>query len=189
MTRIIGVTGGLGTGKSAVTIVLLSQGIPVWDADQAARRAVIPATPGWQAIVNRYGTTILTGDQLNRARLGEIVFADGLERLWLEGLIHPAVRAEAETWLTNQVATTVALVVPLLFESQMTDLVNEIWVVVCRSDQQIARVQERDGLSEPAIQQRVASQWPLAQKVDRADQVLDNSGDPAALTAQVLGLL
>jgi len=189
-SRIIGVTGGLGTGKSTVAKILESQGIPVWDADLAARRAVLPGTPALEAIVERFGPESLLPDgQLDRARLGRIVFADVAQRQWLETQIHPVVGREAQAWLRDQTSPTVALIVPLLFESGLTHWVTEIWVVTCDPDRQRARVHARDGLVEPALSQRIASQWPLAQKAARADHVLANNTDLADLTTAVLRVL
>ncbi|WP_218081290.1 dephospho-CoA kinase [Anthocerotibacter panamensis] len=186
MTRIIGITGGLGTGKSTVEKFLQQQQIPVWDADRAARRAVAPATPAYRAIVERFGPSILLEDgELNRAQLGASIFADPNMRHWLEALIHPQVEAEARAWLAAVSRPTVALVVPLLFEAGMTGLVTEVWVVFCTPEQQRARILSRDPLTPEAVEQRLASQWPLLEKVKRADVVLDNQGDFVQLQAQV----
>jgi len=187
--RIIGVTGGLGTGKSTVAQILQSQSIPIWDADLAARRAVAPGTPALAAIVERFGPEILRAGQLDRAKLGQIVFADPSERQWLEAQIHPPVGLEAATWLATQTSPTVALIVPLLFESGLTHWVTEIWVVTCNPELQRQRVQRRDGLTDTALAQRIGSQWPLDQKVALADVVLSNDADVESLTTAVLRLL
>jgi len=174
--RILGITGGLGTGKSTVASYLINQGIPLWDADLVARQLVLPGTAPLEAISQRYGEQVLTEGQLNRAALGAIIFTEPKERQWLEELLHPLVKADAQSWLQAQSAPTVALVVPLLFEAQMTDLVTEIWVVACRPEIQQQRVRARDHLSEIAFAQRLASQWPLAEKIRLAQVVLDNNG-------------
>jgi len=183
------VTGGLGTGKSTVAQILQSQSIPIWDADLAARRAVAPGTPALAAIVERFGPEILRAGQLDRAKLGQIVFADPSERQWLEAQIHPLVGLEAAAWLATQTSPTVALIVPLLFESGLTHWVTEIWVVTCNPVLQRQRVQRRDGLTDTAFAQRIGSQWPLDQKVALADVVLSNDADVESLTTAVLRLL
>lgn len=184
--RVIGLTGGMGTGKSAVASLLSAQSIPVWDADLAARQVVAPGTALLQTIAERYGADLINPQgSLDRTRLGQIVFANSTELDWLEGQIHPQVRSLALAWLKQQTVSTVALVVPLLFEAQMTELVMEVWVVTCTPVQQRQRIQNRDGLSLAALEQRLARQWPLATKIARADVVLDNQGTLAFLSEQV----
>lgn len=188
--RIIGLTGGIGTGKSTVAQLLQGQGLPVIDADQLAREAIAPGSVLLQTIIQHFGPEILdnTG-HLDRRRLGQKVFADPQERSWLEHLIHPYVRQQMVQQITQTHAGTAAqaqcLMIPLLFEANMTDLVTEIWVVRCSEEQQIQRLQQRDSLSEAEIRDRIASQWPLEEKIRRADVVLDNSGSLAILRDQV----
>jgi dephospho-CoA kinase len=186
--RTIGLTGGIGTGKTTVSDYLASYyGLIILDADRYARDAVAPDSQGLRAIVNRYGPEMLRLDKtLDRPRLAEMMFQSATEKRWLEGLIHPFVRdrliATAQS-LHHQ--PVIVMDIPLLFEAQMTDLVSEIWVVYCRPDLQLSRLMARDRLTEQAAQRRIESQMPLAQKCDRADVVLDNSGSVNALYAQV----
>ncbi|MEN9222995.1 MAG: dephospho-CoA kinase [Thermostichus sp. BF3_bins_97] len=184
--RIIGLTGGIGTGKSTVAQILEQHGIPVADADQLARQALATGSPIRERVLKRYGAGIQTqaGD-LDRGRLGEIVFADPGERIWLEEQIHPYVKTELQHFLeTQQGSPTVCLMIPLLFEAQMEPWVGEIWVVTCTPEQQRQRLAQRL-LPLEQIEARIASQWPLAEKVSRADVVLDNSGSVEDLQAQV----
>lgn len=193
--RIIGLTGGIGTGKTTVSNYLIHHyQIPVLDADIYAREAVQPGSPVLSEIYKRYGTDIQQPDgTLNRKRLGEIVFSNPVERRWLEQQIHPYVRDRFQSELDSLVAPTVVLVVPLLFEAGMTDLVTEIWVVSCEPEQQLQRVIEREceafpkenRLSPEQAQARINSQLPIQEKVARADVVLDNSSKPEALLKQV----
>lgn len=187
--RIIGLTGGIATGKSTVAQILEQHGIPVADADQLARDALAPGSPIRERVLQRYGASIQTqaGD-LDRRRLGQIVFADPRERLWLEEQIHPFVKTQLRYFLqeeTSKGSPTVCLMIPLLFEASMEDWVNEIWVVTCTPEQQRQRLRQRDPLTTNQIEARIASQWPLAEKVRRAHVVLDNSGSLSELQRQV----
>ncbi len=188
-TRIIGITGGIGSGKSTVSNYLADvYKLPVLDADIYARLAVQTGSPILSQIVARYGSDILLpSSTLNRRSLGEIVFSSPTERQWLEQQIHPYVRRCLETELKSisQQCSTAVLVVPLLFEAGMTDLVTEIWVVYCSPTQQLERLMERDGLTLEQAQARINSQMPIQEKCDRATVVLDNSSTLEALLTQV----
>ncbi len=187
MKRIIGLTGGIATGKTTVSNYLAHRyQLPVLDADIYAREAVQVGSPILSKICDRYGSGVQLPDgTLNRKRLGEIVFSNPAQRQWLEQQIHPYVRDRFQSELNTLVAPTVVLVVPLLFEAEMTDLATEIWVVSCSPEQQLRRMIERDRLSLEQAQSRINSQLPLAEKVARADVVLDNSSTPEALLKQV----
>lgn len=189
-------TGGIGTGKTTVSHYLATAyNLPVLDADIYARVAVERGSPLLKAIALRYGSDILLADgTLNRRQLGEIVFNSSVERRWLEQLIHPYVRdrlveAIDELSLGNIPARTqphpVVLVIPLLFEAEMTDLVTEIWVVSCSEQQQLERLMQRDKLTLEQAQARINSQLPIAEKAALADVVLDNSTTQEALLKQV----
>ncbi|MBD2462497.1 dephospho-CoA kinase [Oscillatoria sp. FACHB-1407] len=188
--RIIGITGGVGMGKTTISNHLATiHHLPVLDADLYAREAVQPGSAVYREIVERYGSSILLPNKtLDRARLGEIVFNNSSERLWLEQRIHPYVRDRIEVTLrelgTQGVAIAV-LVIPLLFEARMTDLVNEIWVVSCSTETQVERLMQRDHLNLEQIHARINSQMPIDQKLKRANVVLDNSSTPEALLHQV----
>lgn len=187
MKRIIGLTGGIGTGKTTVSNYLAHRHqLPVLDADIYAREAVQLGSPVLSKIYKRYGTDVQLPDgTLNRKRLGEMVFSNPIERQWLEQQIHPYVRSRFQSELETLVAPTVVLVVPLLFEAGMTDLVTEIWVVSCSPEQQLRRMMERDRLSLEHAQARLNSQLPIQEKVAQADVVLDNSSTLDALLKQV----
>lgn len=186
--RRIGLTGGIGTGKSTVARYLAERyGLPILDADIYAREAVAVGSPILGAIAARYGPGAQLEDgSLDRRRIGEIVFHDPAERRWLEQQIHPYVRQRFHQALeTLPEDATVVLAIPLLFEAGLTGLVSEIWVVACPLAEQVARLKARDRLSDSQIVARIASQMDLEQKVAQADVVLDNSQTPEALYAQV----
>ncbi len=184
--RIIGLTGGIGTGKTTVSNYLATTyHLPVLDADIYARVAVFVGSPVLEAIIERYGSDILLPDgNLNRQQLGQLVFSSLAERQWLEQQIHPYVR-ERMVRAIDELIPTVVLVVPLLFEAGMTSLVTEIWVVYCSRQQQLERLMQRSLLTLEEAQARINSQMPLKEKCDRADVVLDNSSTPEALLKQV----
>lgn len=185
--RIIGLTGGIGTGKSTVSNYLNQvYQVPVLDADDYAREAVCEHSPIFSLIQQRYGDKILQTDgALDRSRLGAIIFNDPAEKQWLEQQIHPYVRQRIETELSQLTATVVLVVIPLLFEAKMTDLVTEIWVVACSPQQQLQRVMQRDGLSEKEARSRIKSQIPLSEKIARADLVLNNETTLSELQQQL----
>lgn len=191
--RIIGITGGIGTGKTTVSQYLeRTHQLPVLDADILAREAVQPGSNVLRDLVDRYGSGILLPDgHLNRSRLGEIIFNSPAERLWVEQRIHPYVRDRLlelmyRPPLNNAHQTPVlVLVIPLLFEARMTDLVTEVWVVSCRVEQQLERLQQRDHLTIEQAYARINSQMPLEKKLAQADVILDNSSKPETLLQQV----
>ncbi|NDJ16008.1 dephospho-CoA kinase [Myxacorys almedinensis] len=195
--RIIGLTGGIGMGKTTVSTYLANRYLlPILDADHYARAAVQPGTPILAAIRDRYGTPILHPDgNLNRRRLGDIIFQNATERTWLESHIHPYVRqamtrdlselCKASQTDSPKPEATIVLVIPLLFEAGLTDLVDEIWVVYTSDDQQIQRLIERETLTSEQARDRIKSQMPIQEKCDRAHVILDNSSTVAALLKQV----
>jgi dephospho-CoA kinase len=186
--RLIGITGGIGTGKSTVTNYLQARyKLPIWDADIYARSAVAVGSPILAVIRQRYGDNILQPDgALDRPRLGEIVFSNAKERQWLEAQIHPYVRNcfEREIERLSPDGTAV-LAIPLLFEAKMTDLVTEIWVVSCDRITQLNRIMTRDCIDESAAKQRIESQMSLEDKQVLADVNLDNSKNITDLERQI----
>ena len=185
--RHIGLTGGIAMGKTTVSDYLATRyHLPILDADHFAREAVTPGSFALGCIVDRYGQHLLLPEgTLDRAQLGSIIFNDPKERAWVENLIHPYVRdcfTQSITALADQ--AVLVLAIPLLFEAGLTHLVSEIWLVTCPSAQQRDRLQSR-GLTPDQAQARIASQWPIAQKIPQADVVLDNSGSLASLYAQI----
>ena len=186
--RLIGITGGIGTGKSTVTHYLQTRyNLPIWDADIYARSAVAIGSPILAAISQRYPADILQPDgSLDRRRLGEIIFKDVNERQWLEAQIHPYVQNCFEIAISQLDPDGVAvLAIPLLFEAKMTDLTTEIWVVSCDRTTQLNRVMARDSIDRTAAQIRIDSQMSLADKIALADVNLDNSTNIRDLEHQI----
>jgi dephospho-CoA kinase len=191
--RRIGLTGGIATGKSTVGQLLAERfGLPLLDADLYARGALAPGTPGARAVLARYGEAVAAGagDAIDRAALGRVVFADPLERRWLEQLVHPLVRQRFEAELERLAhAPEVVLMIPLLFEAGLESLCSEVWLVTCSPETQLQRLIGRDGLPEHEARARIAAQWPLARKQALADLLIHNDGDPKALEQQLAAAL
>ncbi|GAB4227859.1 MAG: dephospho-CoA kinase [Elainellaceae cyanobacterium] len=188
--RVIGITGGVGMGKTTVSDYLArAYHLPVLDADIYAREAVEPGSRVLAEVVERYGSHVLLADgSLDRRRLGDIIFSSPAEKLWLEQRIHPFVRDRLETELkrlATEAHQTVVVVIPLLFEARMTDLVTEIWVVQSQEQQQKDRLMQRDRLNLTQIHARIKNQMPIERKAEQADIVIDNSSTPEALFRQV----
>ena len=181
--RIIGLTGGIATGKSSVAAFFLQKGIPVIDADQLARDAVLPGSAGLAAIVTLFGREFLTenGD-LDRKRLGAHIFSDPEKRRRLESILHPEIRKIAEERI-SQAATAghhrLIYMAPLLIEAGVTDRVDDIWVVTVRPEIQLERLMHRDGIGRAQAQQIINSQMPLAEKERFGTVIIDNSGTEA----------
>ncbi len=187
--RRIGLTGGIATGKTTVSGYLeQAYQLPVLDADRYARQGVDPGSAALEAIVQRYGAgMLLPGGTLDRARLGQIIFADTAERRWLEALIHPWVQQCFQRDLAAREEAIVVLAIPLLFETgyHLSGWVTETWVVYCDRLQQLDRLRARNGLSLPEAQARIEAQMDLGEKCRLADLVLDNRGSLEDLYAQV----
>ncbi len=185
--RIIGLTGGIATGKTTVANYLASAyNLPIFDADIYARDAVAVGSPILKAIAQRYGQEIVLPDSsLNREKLGEIIFTQPDERHWVENLIHPDVVHRFEQAIAQSSSQTLILVIPLLFEAQMTNLVTEIWVVYCSELQQLQRLIQRNHLTPEQAQTRINSQLSLSKKAARADITLNNSSTPESLLQQI----
>ena len=176
--RRIGLTGGIASGKSSVGRWLEQQGIPVLDADVYSRRALAAGTEASRTVLTRYGPQVASSssDGIDRAALGRIVFKDRSERQWLEELVHPLVHQAFSSDLSeHSEEPVVVLMIPLLFEAGLERLCSETWVVSCSPKQQLARLIQRDGLSESEARSRISSQIPLEQKEQMADHVIDNS--------------
>ncbi|MCX5982338.1 MAG: dephospho-CoA kinase [Nostocales cyanobacterium LacPavin_0920_SED1_MAG_38_18] len=188
MTKnLIGLTGGIATGKSTVANYLATTyNLPILDADIYAREAVSVRSPILAQIAEKYGREIILSDgNLNRTKLGEIIFHQPEERYWVESVIHPYVRNCFDKAINESSANTLILVIPLLFEANLENLVNQIWVVSCSPQQQQQRLIERNNLTPEQAAARINSQLPIAEKIARADVVLDNSSNLESLLQQI----
>lgn len=186
---VIGLTGGIATGKSSVTRILRDLGAPVVDADAIVHELQAPGMPVTAAIAREFGPAVLRPDgSLDRPALGRLVFADPARRMALEAIVHPAVRermwAEVERHRQGG-RPAVVLDVPLLIEGGLHRLVDRVWLVYVDTDTQIARLITRDGLTPLEARQRIAAQLDLEAKRTHADVIIDNRGSLAATRAQV----
>ena len=197
VSRVIGLTGGIGSGKSAVARLLGERGAAVIHADTTAHQVYRPGTDGWRAIVAAFGRDILHCDgSISRQKLAGIVFSDESARARLNAIVHPQVRRR----LSDQVArlqrrgvNVVVVEVPLLVEairsgSGWTRMFNEIWVVTAPEAQVIERVRARRSMSEARIRAVIAAQLTPEQRLPYADMVIDNSGSMERLRGQVTEL-
>ncbi|MBE9234221.1 dephospho-CoA kinase [Cuspidothrix issatschenkoi LEGE 03284] len=188
MTKnLIGLTGGIGTGKSTVANYLATvYNLPILDADIYARDAVSVGSQILLQIAAKYGQDMILNDgNLNRSKLGEIIFNSPEERYWVESLIHPYVRKCFDQAIKESSANTLILVIPLLFEANLQSLVNQIWVVSCSPQQQQQRLIARNNLTPEQAIARINSQLPIGEKIARADVVLDNSLTLESLLKQI----
>lgn len=180
--RIIGLTGGIATGKSTVARFFSERGIIVIDADALSREAVLPGTPALQRIIEAFGSGILLPDgSLDRKALGAVVFADAQKRRVLEEILHPAIKLLADDKIRQAGQAGSRLVVymaPLLIEAGISDRVDEIWVVSTTEEIQLERLMARDKLSREEAKRVIDSQMPLTEKKRFGRVVIDNSGTP-----------
>ena len=185
----VAITGGAGTGKSTVARMFAELGAEVLDADQAAKDAVAVGAPAWVELRRLYGPEYFNQNgELNRSRLAQLVFADPEERRRLDGLIHPRVEAELQARvaeLARQGAGLVLVEVPLLFETGREAAFDRVIVVAAPEALQIRRLRGRDRRGEAEIRGILAAQWPVADKVARADYVVDNGGRRRSTERQV----
>ena len=185
--RRIGLTGGIASGKSSAGKLLQEKHrLAVLDADRYARDALAPGTTASQAVLNRYGKRVFCGDHLDRKALGEIVFNNPNERLWLEQLVHPVVNQMMDQEIIRLAdAKAIVLMIPLLFETGLESLCTEIWLVDCDEKQQIERLITRDNCTNQQALARINAQWPLARKRLLADRVINNRNGSDELEIEV----
>lgn len=179
---IVGLTGGIGSGKSAASDYFMQQGVVVVDADIVAREIVLPGMPAWQAIHQRLGAEVLLPDeQLNRAWLREKVFADPELRKWLESETHPRIRTSIIQQLQQAQSAYAILTSPLLFESKQAALTAQTLVIDVPESVQLSRASARDENNVEQIKRIMAAQLARAERLKLADDVVDNSGSLSEL--------
>ena len=186
--RVLGLTGGIGSGKSMVAEMFARLGAVVIDADKLAREVVEPGQPALEEIAAAFGPQVLLPDgRLDRPKLGDIIFADPAQRAKLDAITHPRIRARMEEEIKARRSGPGVLIVdiPLLYENDRGRSVERVIVVWVDPLTQLRRIRERDGLTADAARQRIAAQMPLEAKRARADHVIDNSGSRAETQAQV----
>jgi dephospho-CoA kinase len=185
----IALTGGMGTGKSHVRAVFAALGVPTIDADTLARDVVAHGTPGFEAVVGKFGRGILNTDgDLDRRALGALVFADPGKRHDLEAILHPAIKGAIDQWFTtlDQSAQPFAFAdIPLLYEVGLDKEYDAVIVTACTPQNQVKRIMARDNLDAKEVQGRLEAQLPIEEKVKRANYVVDTNGSLVQTNAQV----
>lgn len=183
---VVGLTGGIGSGKSAVSDYFHKLGVDVVDADVVARIVVNPGTPALKKIAQHFGNDLLLSDgSLNRAALRQKVFADPTEKAWLENLLHPLIGQEIDNQLANASSPYVIYVSPLLLETQQNYRCHHILVVDAPVEFQVERATARDNNTESMIRRIVKQQMPRAERLQQADDILVNDGDLESLYAKI----
>lgn len=177
---LIGLTGGIASGKSTVSKMLVSFGAQIIDADKVAREIVEPYKPAWQDIVNKFGERILLADKtIHRAKLGDIIFSDRELKEYLNSVTHPRIKAEIEDQIAryrNKENAILILDIPLLYESGWDKTTDENWLVYVQQSVQLQRLMARNQLSEKQAMDRINSQILLEDKMKHADYIIDNNG-------------
>lgn len=191
--KLVGLTGGIASGKSTVAEILKRQGAAIINADVLAREVVEPGHQAWTEIVNTFGTAVLQPDRaLDRQKLRAIIFDDPDARKKLESIIHPQVRALAEQRIREHAAAGYAVIVyevPLLFEGNLQEWLRPVILVACDVDTQRNRLQSRDNLSAAQAQKHIVAQMSLEEKRRLADYVVENNGSLEDLERQVQAVL
>jgi len=191
-TKIIGLTGNIGTGKSTVAWMFEELGVATLNADTIAREVITPKKFAWKKIYERYGRVVLLADDIiDRKALAQIIFQDPGEREFLESVIHPHVREEIKHrigMITKAEEPLLIIEVPLLFEAGWSDIFDAIIVVRCDEELEIKRCAEKFEISDEEVRLRIAAQLPIEKKVDGADAVIDNNGEIEETRVQVTRL-
>jgi dephospho-CoA kinase len=187
MVYCVGVTGGIGSGKSSAAALFAERGAGIVDTDDIAHEMTRPGGRAMPAIITAFGPGIAAADgSLDRAAMRQRVFAEPAQRKVLEGILHPLIRAEARDRVNSSTAPYVMLVVPLLLETGgYPDLVRRVLVIDCEESQQISRTMQRSALTEEAVLAIMAAQLPRQQRLAGADDVLLNDGDLSRLRSQI----
>jgi dephospho-CoA kinase len=183
---ILGLTGGIGSGKSAAAQCFIDLGVHLVDADNASRWVVEPGRPALAQIAEHFGAGVLQADgTLNRSALRELIFKDPQQRVWLEGLLHPLIRAEIRQYLARAESAYAILVSPLLLETSQHQMVQRVLVIDVPESVQIERTVLRDKTNEEQVRAILKAQASRQERLSRADDVIVNDRDPAWLKSEV----
>lgn len=186
---IIGLTGGIGSGKSTVAKLFQQLGVPIIDSDEIAREVVSPGSPLLNEISNYFGPQIIDHDgSLKRRELRELIFANNQDRIWLEQHLHPAIYERIREKINLINAPYCIIVIPLLIETNPGDLVDRILVIDSPKNLQIERVEKRDKTSKENILSIIQSQVTRKERLAAANDIIDNSGDMNSLKPQIIRL-
>ncbi|WP_413488845.1 dephospho-CoA kinase [Shewanella baltica] len=186
---VVGLTGGIGSGKTTVANLFAAEGITLVDADIVARDVVAQGSKGLEAIVSHFGIEMLTPEgELDRAKLRQRIFSHPEEREWLNQLLHPMIRQEMLAQVEKATSAYVIMVVPLLFENGLDRLVNRTLVVDISPELQINRTVKRDNVDASQVNNIISSQCSRSEKLARADDIIDNQGEISSLKREVLAL-
>ena len=183
---ILGLTGGIGSGKSAAAQCFVDLGVHLVDADNAARWVVEPGRPALAQIAEHFGPSVLQADgTLNRSALRELIFKDPQQRVWLESLLHPLIREEIRQYLARAESAYAILVSPLLLETSQHQMVQRVLVIDVPESVQIERTVLRDKTNQEQVQAILKAQASREERLSRADDVIVNDRDPAWLKSEV----
>jgi dephospho-CoA kinase len=183
----VGLTGGIGSGKSLVSNLFANLGVTVIDADDIVRELTGPDSPVLKEVIDVFGRDIIDeSGRLNRQKLRDLIFTDPDSKSRLEAILHPRVFESINSKSGNITSTYCVLSIPLLLETGSQDMVDTVLVVDCPVSLQVERVSRRDGLSSQAIQRIIASQFPREDRLKAADEVIVNDGDENKLSDQVM---
>ena len=189
---VIGLTGGIGTGKSEVARLLQSLGAAVISADEVGHEAYAPNSESWREVVDTFGKEILQpSGEIDRQKLGAIVFSDPQQLEKLNAIMHPRMArmvADRIQVLRDQGVSTVVVEAALLFEAGWDSLVDEVWTTDSSVESVVERLQARNGMDEKEARRRIDSQMDPAERIERSDLVVDNSSDVSALEQTVMAL-
>lgn len=191
--RIIGLTGGIASGKSTVAAILAKHGAYIIDADKIGHKIYYKGGPAWRGVIDAFGDEILdNGGNIDRAKLGQIVFSDNKKLQQLNAIVHPLMRREIQLQLKDADNRGFAIAVidaAVLIESGWYTLADEIWLVVADNELRLQRLMQRNGFSRQQAWQRIESQMPDDEKAKYADVIIDNNGDMEELENKVIKAL
>src|SRR5262245_16056192 len=187
---VIGLAGGIGTGKSTVAAMLAELGAFVIDADKIGHQVYRPGSEGFHQVVDAFGVGVVAPDgTIDRAALGRIVFADSAARVRLNAIVHPLIAGELTSQVTaaraEDAARPIVIEAAVLVEAGWRGLVDRLWIVTAPTETAIARVMASRGLARPEVERRIAAQLPEAERRRVADVVIENDGSPVQLRARV----
>lgn len=184
----VGLTGGIGSGKSTVSSIFSGLGVPVIDADQIARSLVEPGTDALSKLTAHFGEEILNQGQLDRRRLRELIFTDEAAKKWVEALLHPLVKREILSRADQQDSAYVVLEIPLLFEAGYQNLLDRVLVIDVPPALQVDRVVSRDEVPQSQVESVIRAQISAKARLKQANDVIDNTGSLEQLREQVESL-